>query len=278
MKEKIILNEKDSFKVYTENSQMVVEIERFKPNPEPTDRNWPDFIDYRMPLIGKEDSSETVKFLNLILGLKEAKYFAKETHEKVVEFQKDNSLEADGLVGKNTWNAIFKSLLPEFDPSKPLKQRIVDICWHYSKFKMDEYDQANNFFRWPLFPVIGSENWAWCASTVNVVYALAINAIPKSHFDKKITSLHTGWVGGWNKWSKYHGIRRHAGSYTPMPGDGIIFDWGDNGSVDHIGFFIEKRGDKYLCIEGNTQNRFKLAERNLSTIEYFIDWDEEIRP
>ena len=56
---------------------------------------------------------ETLQALLLNNGYKLPKYgadsdYGSETETAVKQFQKDNSLEADGIVGKNTWNKILK--------------------------------------------------------------------------------------------------------------------------------------------------------------------------
>lgn len=53
---------------------------------------------------------EDVKTLQLFLGMTASGVFDDETREAVVEYQKKNKLDADGIVGKKTWNVLMKGL------------------------------------------------------------------------------------------------------------------------------------------------------------------------
>ena len=56
-------------------------------------------------------------------------------------------------------------------------------------------------------------------------------------------------------------------AYTPLPGDIIFYDWGDNGKgdntgfADHVGIVVAVNGTVLKIIEGNLSN--KVAYRNL---------------
>lgn len=55
-------------------------------------------------------------------------------------------------------------------------------------------------------------------------------------------------------WFFSHGQFRD-GSYVPAAGDIIFFDWGDNGSIDHVGIVESVAGGRVNTIEGNSGNR-----------------------
>ena len=55
-------------------------------------------------------------------------------------------------------------------------------------------------------------------------------------------------------WFCSHG-RFRDGSYVPAAGDIIFFDWGDNGSIDHVGIVESVAGGRVNTIEGNSGNR-----------------------
>ena len=55
-------------------------------------------------------------------------------------------------------------------------------------------------------------------------------------------------------WFSSHGQFRD-GCYVPAAGDIIFFDWGDNGSIDHVGIVESVAGGRVNTIEGNSGNR-----------------------
>lgn len=92
---------------------------------------------------------------------------------------------------------------------------------------------------------------AWCAGTVSAL-AIACNAtdiIPTEVSCTKMIEL-----------AKAKGIWIEADTYTPAPGDLLLYDWGDNGNgdnqgnPDHIGIVEYVVGDTITVIEGNYQN------------------------
>ena len=63
-----------------------------------------------MPVIRKGTNvgkTAAVKFVQKKLGLPIDGQFGKNTEDKVKEFQKEHNLTADGIVGMNTWKAMF---------------------------------------------------------------------------------------------------------------------------------------------------------------------------
>lgn len=92
---------------------------------------------------------------------------------------------------------------------------------------------------------------AWCAGTASAL-AIACNAtdiIPTEVSCTKLIEL-----------AKAKGIWIEADTYTPAPGDFLLYDWDDNGSgdnkgnPDHIGICESVVGDTITVIEGNYQN------------------------
>lgn len=63
------------------------------------------------------------------------------------------------------------------------------------------------------------------------------------------------------KWFESKG-RFRDGSYTPAAGDIIFFDWGNNGTIDHVGIVESVSGGKVNTIEGNSGD--KVARRSYS--------------
>ena len=56
--------------------------------------------------------------------------------------------------------------------------------------------------------------------------------------------------------------RFRDGSYTPVAGDIIFFDWGNNGTIDHVGIVESVSGGTVNTIEGNSGD--KVARRSYS--------------
>ena len=44
-------------------------------------------------------------------------------------------------------------------------------------------------------------------------------------------------------------------SYTPAEGDLIFFDWGNDGSIDHVGIVVNVEDGFINTIEGNSSNK-----------------------
>ena len=61
------------------------------------------------------------------------------------------------------------------------------------------------------------------------------------------------------KWFESKG-RFRDGSYTPVAGDIILFDWGNNGTIDHVGIVESVSGGTVNTIEGNSGD--KVARRS----------------
>ena len=62
------------------------------------------------------------------------------------------------------------------------------------------------------------------------------------------------------KWFESKGRFRDA-SYTPAVGDIIFFDWGNNGTIDHVGIVESVSGGTVNTIEGNSGD--KVARRSI---------------
>ena len=56
--------------------------------------------------------------------------------------------------------------------------------------------------------------------------------------------------------------RFRDGSYTPVAGDIIFFDWGNDGTIDHVGIVESVSGGTVNTIEGNSGD--KVARRSYS--------------
>lgn len=66
-------------------------------------------------------------------------------------------------------------------------------------------------------------------------------------------------------WAKDKGIWGARGSYQPKPGDAIMFDWGGDGTSDHIGIVEKVENGKVTTIEGNSSDSVKRNSYDLSS-------------
>lgn len=83
---------------------------------------------------------------------------------------------------------------------------------------------------------------AWCAAFVSAVGAacgLSDVILPECACDPMIALY------------KAHGRWRPGGTYPAQPGDLIFYDWGNDGSSDHVGIVIDAGTAWYTVIEGN---------------------------
>lgn len=103
-----------------------------------------------------------------------------------------------------------------------------------------------------------------------------INPLPRGH---KATASDSwcaiflnaiGWLMGFRDWpwecsctlirneAKVRGIWSHGWSAMPRIGDWVIYDWGNNGTMDHIGAVIAIFGNSVWIVEGNYDDAVKI--------------------
>lgn len=66
------------------------------------------FSSIQYPKLYIEEQGEEVSYLQSLLNIKVDGVFGMETHEKVIEFQKNNGLVPDGIVGESTWEKLIE--------------------------------------------------------------------------------------------------------------------------------------------------------------------------
>lgn len=88
----------------------------------------------------------------------------------------------------------------------------------------------------------------WCAATISAAYK-------EAGYDSIFPSECS--CSRMIKKAKNMGIWIENDAYKPMPGDGVIYDWDDNGKGDctgapeHIGMVVSVDGASFKVIEGN---------------------------
>ena len=122
----------------------------------------------------------------------------------------------------------------------------------------------------------------WCCLFVSMCLDMAgvrnIAGFPNYNCDNTISKVRAAHM-------KKIFIR--SSKYDATPGDIVMFDWGGDGSCDHVGFIRENCGSFVRTIEGNTSgsangsqsagNGVWPRERSWSTIRYVIhiEYEEE---
>lgn len=107
----------------------------------------------------------------------------------------------------------------------------------------------NKYTYW-LGSIGGSYSYAWCHAFVSwcANQAGAGDKVPKT------ASCASGvsWFKSKNEW------KSRSSGYTPKAGDIIYFDYGSNGTYDHVGIVTSSSGGRVYTIEGNARNTVKV--------------------
>lgn len=107
----------------------------------------------------------------------------------------------------------------------------------------------NKYTYW-LGSIGGSYSYAWCHAFVSwcANQAGAGDKVPRT------ASCASGvsWFKSKNEW------KSRSSGYTPKAGDIIYFDYGSNGTYDHVGIVTSSSGGRVYTIEGNAKNTVKV--------------------
>ena len=117
------------------------------------------------------------------------------------------------------------------------REEIIAIAKGQVGYK--EYANNNNIFG--VWYGMNNQPWcdifvSWCANEAKLQDIVPKNAyVPdRMAYYKKLNAFYK------------------RGTYTPKPGDLVLFDFNLNGTPDHIGFVYEAKGSTLTTIEGNT--------------------------
>lgn len=126
---------------------------------------------------------------------------------------------------------------------------------------------------------LGAHRWSWCAATVH----WCVNEFVCKPQGKQLPIQLPGMIAtfalveAWQKWFQAKGwYKDNDGKYVPPAGAVVMFDW-DQGSIhgadtdweDHIGIFLRKEGDMFVCAEGNANNMTAIKRRYSADIQGF---------
>ena len=120
-----------------------------------------------------------------------------------------------------------------------LNQREEIIAIAEKEIGYKEYQGNNN--KYGVWYGLNNQPWcdifvSWCAAQAGLQNIIPKNAyVPdRMAYYKKLNAFYK------------------RGTYTPKPGDLVLFDFSLNGTPDHIGFSYEVKGSTLTTIEGNT--------------------------
>lgn len=199
------------------------------------------------------------------------------THENVMVFQlqhvdkQGNPLEADGVVGKNTWWALenpsgdaqrnhLQPIIPDGLTAK--RRQLLEVIYEeHAKPVLEVPDGSNRSpdidAYWGQTGVIGQP---WCCAFVSWALNDVLGFYPvggKHH------------LGVQNMWR----AARRADMDTPAPKPGDVFIQIKSGGKGHTGFVVgvSEDDESIYTGEGNCGNRLKIGRRQRSSINHFID-------
>ncbi|MDI1461297.1 CHAP domain-containing protein [Catellatospora sp. KI3] len=143
------------------------------------------------------------------------------------------------------------------DNSRNYEYRGSDNCTYYS-------GQVTNW------PACGPTGWRGGTTANDDVYAWCANFSKYVWREAGVTdySSLTTWAQSFEDYGADNGTWHAAGSYTPQPGDAIVFDWdsspNDAHPIDHVGIVVSSSGGNVSTIEGNSGNKVSAHTYSLS--------------
>jgi hypothetical protein len=220
--------------------------------------------------------------------------FGTNTHNAVVHFQQTHlgpdkkPLDDDGIVGEDTWWALYNPLAVE-KTEKKVKKSNNNIPANLSPDREKVLKLAIAEFKKPVKEIPNGSNWgpdvkkylqycglgpaAWCACFVNWIVGNTLNKIP---WGAKIARVSTLYTKG-----KTLGMSHSINSaYKPRPGDLYIIVHSDG--TGHVGIIlrVSRDGKALNVIEGNSANKVALRTRvvgagnHVGYMNYFDDADD----
>jgi hypothetical protein len=118
---------------------------------------------------------------------------------------------------------------------------------------------------WTWFGWSSRNEWcavfvSWCANQCGY---LKSGVLPQ-------TAAAQGFLD-WARSNKDKAVIHHDTSYKPRPGDIVMWDWNQNGIMDHVGIVVENTGGtSYRTVEGNALDSVRSNAKTNDQYTYFV--------
>ncbi len=182
--------------------------------------------------------------------------FDEATKAAVIDFQTENKLDPDGVVGGGTWRVLFEKY--HINPTGSPVKKLLDVAYHELDWGFAE-DNANNIT--PYGQWYGMNGSAWCAMFVSYcAYQAGVmeTLVPRY-----------SWCESGASWYRTRGrYHKKSEGYIPKEGDIVFFYNYNLGRIAHTGIVAGGDRTTLITIEGNTaQERVETVTRNLNSTE-----------
>ncbi|MFI6317716.1 FG-GAP-like repeat-containing protein [Nonomuraea sp. NPDC050556] len=106
-------------------------------------------------------------------------------------------------------------------------------------------------------PASGGVQWRssdWCADFAKYVWKNA--GVPYADVAEGSKGILTGWAASFQDYGVEYGTwHTRSSGYTPQPGDALVFDGNQDGSIDHVGIVRSSDSGSVYTIEGNSGDK-----------------------
>ena len=176
--------------------------------------------------------------------------FGQGTYNAVCAFQEANGLDVDGVVGSQTWNALYGcgNYSVNIGGSAGV-QRFLDVARSQLGY-VEGYENMTKYGAW-----YGSNGVAWCAMFVSWCASQAGilgSLVPRY-----------SWCASGASWYRARGrYRTRTSGYRPLPGDIIFYSHGSD--YYHTGIVEYVSGNEVHTIEGNTSDAVRRRTYDIS--------------
>ncbi|WP_434094139.1 CHAP domain-containing protein [Nonomuraea wenchangensis] len=106
----------------------------------------------------------------------------------------------------------------------------------------------------------------WCADFAKYVWKSA--GVRHADVAEGNGGVLTGWASSFKDYGTRNGTwHARSSGYTPQPGDAVVFDWDQSGSIDHVGIVRSSDGGRVYTIEGNSGDAIRYKDYSRSDID-----------
>ncbi|MEU7864433.1 CHAP domain-containing protein, partial [Nonomuraea sp. NPDC049141] len=106
----------------------------------------------------------------------------------------------------------------------------------------------------------------WCADFAKYVWRKA--GVPHADVAELDGGVLTGWASSFKDYgTKYGTWHTRSSGYTPQPGDAVVFDWEQNGDIDHVGIVKSVDSGTIYTIEGNSGDKTSANSHSRSSTD-----------